>query len=211
MEGERVIRLREARVEPVLYHRLGATNALLGGLDDEDDGALPPVLHRRQPPGGADHRGDVGIVPTGVHHRCVDAVDADLMDLAGIGETGFLLDRQSVHVGADQDGGTIAVAQHADDAGLADLLRHHHARHLAQFGGHTRAGLELAERQLGIAVEPVPGGAEILGIVGAHGGGVIGLGERGRRADEGGGGEQQVAHIIPLFTPVLARRPAAPS
>ena len=35
-----------------------------------------------------------------------------------------LLHRQRVHVGAQHDGGAVAVAQHADDAGLPDPRRH---------------------------------------------------------------------------------------
>ena len=69
VEGERIIGLGEARVEAVGEHRLGAADPFLGRLDDEHDRALPAVLHRRQPPRGADQRGDVHVVAAGVHHR----------------------------------------------------------------------------------------------------------------------------------------------
>jgi len=43
---------------------------------------------------------------------------------ARIIEAGILPDRQRIHVGAQHDGRSLAVAQQADDAGLADAGRH---------------------------------------------------------------------------------------
>ena len=48
--------------------------------------------------------------------------------LAGIGKTSRFLDRQAIHVGAQHHGRTIAVAEQADDAGLAELPSSPHNR-----------------------------------------------------------------------------------
>ena len=153
VECERIFGLGKAGVEPVLDHRLGAADALLGGLDDEHDGARPAVLHRRQLLRGADHRGDVNVVAAGVHDRRLDPVDPDLADLRGIRQAALLLDRQAVHVGADQDGRPGPVAHHPDDAGPADALGDLDPADGAKPLGHDRGRARLLERQFGVLVE----------------------------------------------------------
>jgi hypothetical protein len=46
------------------------------------------------------------------------------LDLACIGQAGCFRDRKRIHVRAQHDSGTIAVAQHANDTGLAYSRRH---------------------------------------------------------------------------------------
>ena len=91
------------------------------------------------------------VVAAGVHHRHGIPFGIGGRDVAGIGQAGRLLDRQRIHVGAQHDGRAVAVAQQADDAGLADARRHLVA------GGRSRpqrdAGRSrLLHRQLGMRV-----------------------------------------------------------
>ncbi len=127
VEGERVIGPGEAGVEAVGEHRPGAADPLLGGLGDEQDRSAPPVLRGRQLAGGADQRGDVDVVAAGMHHRHFEPVDPGLAGRRGISETGLLLHRQPVHVGADQHGRPFAVAHDRDHARSADAFRHRRA------------------------------------------------------------------------------------
>ena len=146
-------------------------------------------------------------MPAGVHHRRLDPVDANLPDGAGIGEARLFLDRQPVHVGAYQHDRAVAVLQHADHAGAADLLGDLHAFDRAQRRGHLRGGALFLEREFGVAVEIVPHRGERLVVIGPDRGGIIRLG--GRRLcerTERGGGEKQRTHGR---TPVVFRRVGA--
>jgi len=59
-----------------------------------------------------------------MHHRLDHAIAVDLRGRCGIGQVAVFLQRQSVHVGAHQQYGAVAVAHHANDAGPANLLGH---------------------------------------------------------------------------------------
>jgi hypothetical protein len=153
MEGERVIRHAESVVEPILEHRLGSADALLGGLPDEHHRAGPTVAHGDQSFRRAHHRRDVDIVPTGVHHRLFDARDIHLGDGRGIGKAGVLTQRQTVHVGPDHYQRPVAVAEHADHARATDALGHLETGS-AQLLGESSRRFVLTKRELGMAVEP---------------------------------------------------------
>ena len=64
----------------------------------------------------------------GVHHRHGLPVAVGRRDVAGIGQAGRFLNRKRVHVGAQHDDWTVAVAQQTDNARLSDS------------GGHFIAG-----------------------------------------------------------------------
>ena len=68
VEGHHIGRLGEARVEPVLEHRLGAAADLLRRLEDHHQGPGPLVLHGDQPPGG--RRADRRHGPSAPPRRC---------------------------------------------------------------------------------------------------------------------------------------------
>jgi hypothetical protein len=66
----------------------------------------------------------VHVVSAGVHDRNLDPGVVLHTDLARVGESRLLLDGKSVHVGADEDGGALAVLHHGDDSEAADFFRH---------------------------------------------------------------------------------------
>ena len=84
---------REPLEQPVLDHRLGAADALLGGLEDEIHGAVE-IARRGEVPGGAQQHRGVAVVAAGMH--------AALVRRAVIEGVRFL-HRQRVHVGAQAD------------------------------------------------------------------------------------------------------------
>ena len=152
MEGQRIVGGTETVVEPVLEHSLRSADTLFRRLHHEHQRARPIVLHRHQAPRSADHRSDMHIVPAGMHHRIGLAILPDLRGGGGVVETGAFLHRKPVHIGAQHDQRAVAVAQHADHAGAANILRHRQSGG-AQFGGHALGGICLEEGKLGVLVE----------------------------------------------------------
>ena len=156
-------------------HQLGAAalaggRPLLGGLEDEEDGAGELVADGGQGGGEAEADGGVDVVAAGVG-------DADLaaFELAapggGVRQVGLLDDGQGVHVGADGDHGAVgrtggAAAQDADDAGVGDAGADFVEAEGAQVGGDEGGGLGLAVGELGVGVDPV---AQVGGLGGGGG------------------------------------------
>ena len=101
----------------------------------------------------------------GMHDGHFKAINTDLSYGRAVGEARAFLHGQSVHVRTDKHDGTIAIFQHADNAGSANLFSHDHARHGAQFLCHPGGSLIFAERQFRIAVEMIPQAGERLVIV----------------------------------------------
>src|SRR3546814_8259439 len=62
-------RLWEAPEEPVVKHALRPQPQFLGRLADHHQRAGPAILHRRQPPRGADPRRHMDVMAAGMHHR----------------------------------------------------------------------------------------------------------------------------------------------
>lgn len=202
MEGQGVVRLGEAGVEAVVDHGAGAEDPLLGRLGDQDQGAGPVGLARRQLAGRADQGGDVHVVAAGVHDGLLGPVGIDLTGGRGVGQAGVFQQRKAVHVGADHDGGPVAVLQHRDDARAADAGGDLIAEG-AQFLRHAGGGLDLHARQFGVAVEMIEQGAEVGVIVGLHRRlepGVLRHGRRGARRQNRrqGGRHHPSLHVIPL-------------
>ena len=105
----------ETLEQAVLQHLQRTANAFLGRLEDEVDGAVE-VAGLRQVLRRAEQHGGVAVMAAGMHAAGV---------LAGVRQAGRLQDRQRVHIGAQSDRGlAVAVAQHANDAGLADAAMH---------------------------------------------------------------------------------------
>jgi len=119
----------------------------------------------------------VGVVAAGVHDRQGPALPLG-RGLGGERQSGLLLDRQGVHVGAQgYDLAGLAALQHPDHAGAAHALADLEAQG-AQFLGHQGRRADLLVPQLGMFVDVAPPG---------HGLGLDGLGGGGHLGGRGGG------------------------
>ena len=167
----------EALEQAVVHHAPGAAQAFFGRLEDEVERAAEAARFGQLARGGEQH-GGVAIVAAGVHQA---------RTLAGMGQAGFFLDRQGVHVGPQPDRARpVAAAKAADHAGATEA-----ARDLVSPGrqalGHQIAGAEFLESQFRVAVDGVAQGHEFLDLVndGVH----AGFLHQGRLAEATGGGE----------------------
>ena len=101
---------REAIEKPVVDHRLATAAALFGRLEDDGDRAgKAPRLG--EAPRCAQQHGRMPVMAAGMHEAGA---------LRGIGQAGFLDDRESVHIGAKADdgpAGSAAPMDQPDDAG----------------------------------------------------------------------------------------------
>ena len=87
----------EAVEQPFFHHDPAAAAILLGGLEDEVDGAAE-VARFGQILGGAEQHGGVAVMAAGVH---------PVRGAGGVGEAGRLVDGQRVDVGAEADGAPV--------------------------------------------------------------------------------------------------------
>ena len=164
VKGQREVGHAEALVESVLEHRLGAADAFLRRLAHEHDGSVPAISRCRESSGRADHRGHVGVVPTGVHHGNLLPGDVDLTRCRLVLQSRVLENRKTVHVGPDQNHRTVAIAQNADDASPTDLLGDLDVT-LAELVCQSSGGLFLSKGKLGVLVEVQEKCAELVVIV----------------------------------------------
>ena len=117
----------------VIAHFLAAAAAFFGGLEDHHNGTveiagLGEILRRAQ-----QHR-SVAIMAAGVHGVC---------GLGGILQTGFFVDRQRVHIGAQPDDLASRVGfalDHAYNAGAANARDHFVAAEFLELFLDQRAG-----------------------------------------------------------------------
>ena len=144
--------LGETVEQVVVDHPLRSRPQLLGWLEQRDEGPVPGVRRPRQQLRRARQPGDVHVVSAGVHDRNRVPVGVGAGGGAGVREAGVLLDREGVHVGAQHDGGAVAVAEHPDDAGTADARAHLAAGPLELLGGLRRRALLLV-RELGVGMK----------------------------------------------------------
>ena len=79
------------------------------------------VLDGRPATGCADEARHVDVVAAGVHHADVAPGLVTGLHRAGVGKPGLLDNGQGVHVGADQNDGSVAVFEHAHNPELADV------------------------------------------------------------------------------------------
>jgi hypothetical protein len=124
-------------------HRRRAVVHLLGGLERELDRARE--RGRRQPPPDLEAHGDVTVVPARVHPPRVPRAVRHVV--------GFL-DRQGVHVGAQQHA-RVAARPRRHHPGPADTGRHGIAQAPHPLG-HDAGGAVLLERQLGMLMQIAP-------------------------------------------------------
>jgi hypothetical protein len=114
---------------------------LLGGLEDQVDGAGEPALGGQDKPGAEDH-GHVPVVTAGVHDA---VVPRSVRPVAAFGE------RQAVHVGAQGDGvaeaSVVGSVEGGDQAGAADATGEVEA-HGLQPGGQVVARAVLLQAGL---------------------------------------------------------------
>jgi hypothetical protein len=87
--------------------------------------------------------------------------------LRGIVDAVLLVDVQRVHIGAQRDGAAagLGTPERADDAGAGQAAMHVEAELLEPFGDEIRRAFFL-ERGLGMGVNLVPPGGEILVEIG---------------------------------------------
>lgn len=148
----------EALEQPVGEHGVGTAAAFLGRLEDQVDGAAEiPVLGEIA--GGREQHGGVAVMAAGMHAAG---------ELRGMRQLGQLLQRKTVHVGAQADGALarLIAADHADDAGLADILGDLDAP-FAQLVGDELGRAMFLEAELGMGVDVAADRRE-LGVVRAE-------------------------------------------
>ncbi len=168
MEGQGEVGPGESRIEPVREHRAGTPDGLLGGLGDQEHGPRPSIPVIGQPSRGADETRHVHVVAAGVHHADGASRLVGGLLLAGIGEARLLGDGQRIHVGPDQDDGPRPVLEDSDHADLSDPRGDFRPR-LRQLGGDPPGGLVLLERQLGVGMEMLVEGIELVDVRGDPG------------------------------------------
>lgn len=140
--------LKEARAE----HEAGSEHAFFCGLTNHDEGAAPEVLHFGQDTGCSDEGGHVDVMPAGVHDA--DFAPEVVLDgfFAGVVGAGLLGDGEGIEVGADEDGGAIAIFEDADKAMAADFFGHLESG-AAELAGDAGGGFDLVHGELWIGVE----------------------------------------------------------
>ncbi len=136
-------------------HPARAAQALLGGLEDEDDRAVEIAALREIARGAQQHRG-VPVMAAGMHSPRMRG---------RVGHARRLLDGKRVHVGAQADAAVAAPrsADQADDAGAALPLVHLVHAVIAQVLGHDPRGPGLLEAELGMGVNVAADRRQILG------------------------------------------------
>ena len=175
----------------------------LGGLADEDQRSAPLAFALRQLTRRAQQHRHVQVVAAGVHDAHLLALNIGGLDGAGVVQAGLLLDREGIHVSANQETRPNAVFEHRNDTeGLGAVLVFAHAlgdgvAQLAQIGRHEGRGLLLVAREFGVAVQmligfdesrqlPLDRGAKVSG-----GGGVLRNQGQGGEGNRGNGKRTQ--------------------
>ena len=126
--------------QAVFHHRLAARAAFFCGLEDHDSRAVK-IACRSEMFCRTEQHGCMPIVPAGVH-------------LAGrlraVGEVGFFLDWERIHIGAQADDlatRPVSAVNNADNAGLANAFDHLIAAKLTQFlGDNARRAVNLVQK-----------------------------------------------------------------
>jgi hypothetical protein len=142
----------EAVEQPFLDHDAAAAEQLLGGLEDEVDGAGKIRVLRQVARGAEQHRG-VPVMAAGMH---------DPWRGRGVGGAGGFQDRQRIHVGAQRDGAAplAPAAQRADHAGACDAFCNLDPP-APQLRRDQPGGAAFLEAELGVAVQVVPDGGQL--------------------------------------------------
>ena len=132
--------------QAIIHHGLAAGAAFFGRLEDHDNRAVE-FAGRGEVLGRAEKHGGMAIMAAGMH-------------LPGngraVGEVGFLLDRQRVHIGAQADSASawpVAPVDHADNAGLANPFDHVVTAKSPQLRGNNAGCAMHIIKKLGMRVE----------------------------------------------------------
>ena len=191
-------RLRTGVGEGAFFeHEFGAAplsrrRAFLRRLEDEEhragEFAAEPGEHRRD---AVLHRG-VDIVSAGVHHADFLVVVGGA-HFGGEGQVGVFGHREGVHVGAHRDHRPrTAAAQHADDAGVRDLLPHFVEAERPQVLGDPPRRLEFPVPQFGELVDVLAESDGLLFVDGDRfADAVVPVAGLLRGGERGGGGQEQ--------------------
>ena len=143
---------RELLEQPLLDHDPAAALVLLGGLEDEVDGAVE-VPGLGQVLGGAQQHHRVAVMAAGVHLAGDRRLVVELVGLVHV---------ERVHVGAQADRPLrVARAQHADHAGLGQAAMHLDAERF-QLVGDDVGGPHFLEGRLGMTVNVMPPSGHVL-------------------------------------------------
>jgi hypothetical protein len=148
--------------QAVVDHGLGTRPDLLGGLKHHHQRSGPGLAVLCQRLARSDQAGHVHVVPAGVHHWDLVTVGVHAMGAAGVGQPGLLGYRQAVHVGSEQGGRALAIAQGPDDPGSAyagGCL----VSKLAQMVSHDRRRPDLLEGQLRMGMQVLVEPGKITG------------------------------------------------
>jgi hypothetical protein len=116
-------------------------------LADKNDGSMPLIFEGHEGAGGADEASEVAIMAAGMHDRDGLPLRVPGDCLTGIGQTGLFLDRQPVHVRADQDHWAGTVCKYGDNPVIANATGDFVAG-LGEFVGQARGGFLLLKRKL---------------------------------------------------------------
>ena len=153
MECKRIIGFWEAGVQTVFQHRQSALPGFLGGLQDHHQCSCPFIFARHQLPGRSHPTGHMRVMAASVHDISVIALTG--LGLGGRceGKPGFLLQRQAIHVGTNQDRRSVAIFHHRNHAGPTDFFGNGKAQ-APRFGSQFRSGANFlaAEFRVGVQV-----------------------------------------------------------
>ena len=116
MQAKREIWFRKFCVKAIRQHRARAADCFFRRLSDEQNRAVPLIFHFRERLRRAEKNRHVNVVTARVHDVNLFAFVILRHDFARVGQTGFLLDRQRIEIGAHQHGRPGAVLHHADHA-----------------------------------------------------------------------------------------------
>ena len=143
------IGLRKALEQTVVDHRLSAFSRFFRRLEDWHQRAAPSCPRFRQKLGSAREPSDMHVVAAHVRDGDGIAISVRRLRAAGIGKARRFLDRQRVHVGAQHDGGAVAISEQTYDAGFADPVRYFIAGGTKSVGRQLRRARFL-HRQFGM-------------------------------------------------------------
>ena len=167
MQGQCIVRLGDARVQAIGEHGSRAVDSFLRWLSDEHERALPLIFHRGEQLRRADQRCDVNVVSAGVHDSDVDASVVLGAHMACVWQSGLLVDRQRVHIGAHQHRRTRPIFHDRDKAvalpfrlGIFSDVLGDFVAEAAQFAGEQRRGFILVMGKLRSGMERLVSGNE---------------------------------------------------
>src|SRR3954453_13509183 len=114
----------EALEEAVVNHGSSSSPQLLCWLEHGHESARPAAGICRQGRAGTEQAGDVYVMSAGMHDRHLPAAVRHGTSHARVRQPGLLLDREGVHVRAQQNDRAVSVAEQTDHTGSTDTGDH---------------------------------------------------------------------------------------